>query len=98
MARVLKPAGYLVLILPDRRYYPKKSEEGANPNHEWDCYPETLMEIVKDIGNLEVILIDTLHDKLKDFVLTERDRRITNYYGHTSLNFSFEGVFQKRSR
>lgn len=94
--RVLKPAGYLVLILPDMRYYPKKGAEGANPDHEWDCYPETLVEIVKDTGNFEVIQSDTLHEKLKDVVLTERDRRIANHYGHNSLNFSFEGVFQKR--
>lgn len=98
MARVLKPAGYLVLILPDMRYYPKKGEEGANPDHEWDCYPENLVEMVKDVGNFEVIQMDTLHNKLKDVVLTERDRRIANHYGHNSLNFSFEGVFQKGGR
>lgn len=92
--RVLKPSGYLILILPDMRYYPKKGEGQANPDHKWDCYPETLGEVI-DIGNCEVIQVNTLHDKLKDVVLTKRDRRIADYYGHSSLNFSFEAVFQK---
>jgi SAM-dependent methyltransferase len=95
--RVLKPGGYLVLILPDMRHYPKKGEAGANPDHEWDCYPEVLVDIVKKAGRLKVILLDTLHDKLKDVALTPRDKKIAEAFGHNSLNFSFEAVFQKLS-
>lgn len=95
-SRVLKSGGYLVIILPDMRYYPKKGEERANPEHEWDCYPETLIKIVKDVGSFELVQIDTLHDKLKDATLTNRDTRIAKHYGHNCLNFSFEGVFQRR--
>lgn len=92
---VLKSGGYLVIILPDMKYYPKKGEQGANPDHEWDCYPEALVDIVKNAGRFKVIQLDTLHDKLKDVELTPRDRQIARAYGHNSLNFSFEGVFQK---
>jgi len=98
MLRVLKPGGYLALILPDMRYYPHKGEPGANPDHEWDCHPSTLIEMIKGIGECELVQIDTLHSKLEDVRLTERDRRIADYYGHSSLNFSFEGVFQKKGR
>ena len=94
-ARVLKPEGYLVIILPDMRYYPKRGEPGANPDHEWDCYPEALVDIVNSAGRFKVIQLDTLHDKLKDVELTPRDRKIAGAYGHNSLDFSFEGVFQK---
>ncbi len=94
--RVLKPGGYLVFILPDMRYYPRKGERGANPDHEWDCCPEILVRIVKDVGGCDLVKIDTIHDKLKVVVLTERDRRIASHYGHQSLNFSFEAVFRKR--
>lgn len=96
--RVLKPNGHLVLILPHVRYYPKKGETGANLDHKLDYEPETLMKITDSIAEFDVIQLDTLHEALKDVVLTERDRKIAEYYGHKSLNFSFEAVFQKRAR
>jgi len=96
--RILKTGGHLVLILPDMRYYPKKGEERANEDHEWDCYPDTLIEIVGDAGYCEIVQIDTLHDRLKGIVLTERDKSIADHYGHKTLNFSFEGVFRKKGR
>jgi len=94
-SRVLKSSGYLVVILPDMRYYPRKGQPNANPDHEWDCYPEVLLDIVNSAGQFKVIQLDTLHAKLKDIKLTLRDRRIADSYGHESLNFSFEGIFQK---
>jgi len=96
MLRVLKPGGNLVLILPDMRYYPRKGEAEANPDHEWDCSPSTLIEMVTAIGESELVQIDTLHNKLDDVRLTERDKKIQDYYNHSSLNFSFEGVFRKQ--
>jgi SAM-dependent methyltransferase len=93
--RLLKPGGYLVLILPDMRYYPKKGEARANPDHEWDCYPQVLVDIVTSMATCKIIQLDTLHEKLKKLESTPRDERIAAGYGHKSLNFSFEGVFQR---
>lgn len=94
-SRVLRPGGYLVIILPHMGYYPRKGESGANPDHEQDCYPEVLINLVNNAGRFKLIQIDTLHDKLEDVELTARDAKIAAVYGHKSLNFSFEGVFQK---
>jgi SAM-dependent methyltransferase len=95
MSRVLKSGGYLVLILPDMRYYPQKVRVNANPDHEWDCYPEVLLDIVNSTGQFKLVQLDTLHDKLEDVKLTLRDKKIADSYGHKSLNFSFESVFRK---
>lgn len=95
MWRVLKPGGYLILILPDMRYYPRRDEKGANPDHKWDCYPEVFLQMMQNIGKFEVIQCNTLHNKLKGIPLTARDKKIAAYYGHISLAFSFEGVFRK---
>ena len=93
--RLLKPGGYLVLILPDMRFYPKKGETRANPDHEWDCYPQVVVDLVNSVAPSKIIQLDTLHKKLKDLKLTQRDEQIAARYGHKSLNFSFEGIFQK---
>jgi SAM-dependent methyltransferase len=93
--RLLKPGGYLVLILPDMRYYPEKGEPRANPDHEWDCYPQVVVDIVTSVAQFKIVQLDTLHEKLKNLKLTPRDERIAAGYGHKSLNFSFEGIFQK---
>lgn len=93
--RLLKPSGYVVLILPDMRHYPKKGEPRANPDHEWDCYPQVVVDIVNSVAPFKLVQLDTLHEKLKNLKLTPRDERIAARYGHKSLNFSFEGIFQK---
>jgi SAM-dependent methyltransferase len=93
--RVLKRDGYLILILPDTTYYPHKNENSANTDHKWDPFPDLLADLVKDT-ELKCIQINTLHDKLINVPLTERDERIRNHYHHKSLNFSFEGIFQKQ--
>lgn len=95
MLRTLKIGGYLVIILPDDRYYPRKGEMGANPDHRMNFCPENLVKIVKQAGSCEVIQLDTFHSKLEGVALTERDKMIADHYGHKSLNFSFEGVFRK---
>jgi len=95
MLRVLRPYGYLVLILPDMRYYPERGQPGANPDHKWDCYPEMLLSMLQGLGKLEVAQLDTLHSSLEGVKLTPRDRSIAQRYGHSTLNFSFEGVFRK---
>jgi SAM-dependent methyltransferase len=95
MRRALKKGGYLIIILPDDRYYPHVGEKGANPDHKMDYSPERLVTIVQEAGKYEVIQLDTLHCKLDNVVLTARDRSIADHYGHKSFNFSFEGVFRK---
>ncbi len=95
MRRALKTGGYLVVLLPDERYYPRIGERGANPDHKRNYSPESLVTIVKQTGKWEIIQLDTLHNKLDDVSLTKRDRIIADHYGHNSFNFSFEGVFQK---
>ena len=95
MRRALKTGGHLIVLLPDDRYYPCIGEKGANPDHKMNYSPESLVRIVKQAGNWEVIQLDTLHSRLEGVLLTERDRIIADHYGHKSFNFSFEGVFRK---
>ena len=80
MRRALKPEGYLIFLLPD---------------HKLNYSPESLVNIIKQTGKWEVFQLDTLHKKLDGIVLTDRDRKIADHYGHKSFNFSFEGVFRK---
>ena len=93
--RLLKPGGYLILILPDMRFYPKKGEPRSNPDHEWDCYPQVLVDLLTSVAPFKIIQLDTIHEKLNNLKLTPRDEQIAARYGHKSLNFSFEGIFQK---
>jgi len=95
IGRLLKPGGYLVIILPDMRYYPKIGEPGANSDHKWDCYPQVVIEIVYRSASLKIVQLDTLHKRLKNVTLTHRDQRIASAYGHKSLNFSFDVICQK---
>lgn len=95
MRRTLKKDGYLVIILPDDRYYPRKGEKGANPDHKMDYSFELLVTIVQQAGKFDVVQLDTLHCKLDGVKLTKRDQFIADHYGHKSFNFSFEGVFRK---
>ena len=49
--RVLKRDGYLVLYVPDEEQYPKVGQEGANPDHCWNCNYENVVELVKATGS-----------------------------------------------
>ena len=95
--RVLKPHAYLILILPDMNFYPKTGSKEANQDHQIDYYPNMLEKVVNSSNRWKTIQLDTLHKTLQYEVLTERDRQIAAHYGHKSLNFSFEGVFQKNA-
>jgi SAM-dependent methyltransferase len=95
MRRTLKTGGHLIVLLPDDRYYPRIGEKGANLDHKMNYSPESLVTIVKQVGNWEVIQLDTVHSKLDGILLTKRDKIIADHYGHKSFNFSFEGVFRK---
>jgi len=93
--RVLKIGGFLVMLLPDKRYYPKIGEPNANPDHKHDFLPSDVKKIIDDLGKCKIIQIDTIHDKLKnDRVAIDEAKK----YGHLSLNFSFEIVAKKISQ
>ena len=49
--RVIKTGGYLVLYVPDEDEYPKVGEEGANPDHCFNCSYESVMELMRKTGS-----------------------------------------------
>ena len=53
--RVIRPGGYLVLYLPDRKFYPQKGTAGANPNHQHDFEWPDIWAILKKFGNVKLI-------------------------------------------
>jgi len=91
--RILKVGGYLVLILPHKKYYPNIGHPKANKDHKHDFLPEDVKKMIDKIGQFEVTQIDTLHEKLKtDRTAIEEAPK----YGHESLNFSFEVIARKK--
>jgi ADP-heptose:LPS heptosyltransferase/predicted SAM-dependent methyltransferase len=53
--RVIKPAGYLVLYLPDEDEYPKVGEPGANPDHKWNVSTDLVVGAMKEIGGWDMV-------------------------------------------
>ena len=53
--RVIKPGGYLILYLPDRKFYPNVGTAGANPNHEHDFEWRDIWAILKKFRNMRLI-------------------------------------------
>lgn len=49
--RVLKTDGYLVLYVPDEEAYPKVGEEGANPDHCFNCSYEVIERLMMQTGS-----------------------------------------------
>jgi ADP-heptose:LPS heptosyltransferase/predicted SAM-dependent methyltransferase len=48
--RVIKPAGHLLLYLPDESLYPKVGEPGANADHKWNVSYTLLVELMQKTG------------------------------------------------
>lgn len=46
--RVIKPGGYLCLYVPSANLYPLCGQEGANPDHKHDIYPEDLRRLLEE--------------------------------------------------
>lgn len=92
-SRKLKKGGYLILILPHPMHYPHIGSKGANPDHKYEFMPHDVLRMLKDIGEFEVISVDTLREKLKDdpWATAEAPK-----YGHKTLNFSYEIIAKKR--
>ncbi len=93
-ARVLKPEGRLVLILPDKRKYPNIGTPGANPDHKHDFAPWDLEKLMDNLG-FEILRIDTLSKRLQgdSWATWEAPK-----FGHKDLNFSFEVVANKAEK
>lgn len=49
--RVLKVGGYLVLYLPDKKFYPRIGEKNANPDHKHDFDARAIEDTMIDIGH-----------------------------------------------
>jgi len=90
--RILKVGGYLVLILPHKKYYPNIGQPNANKDHKHDFFPDDVKKMIDMIDQYELVTIDTLHNKLNDDVVAKTEAK---KYGHESLNFSFEIVARK---
>jgi ADP-heptose:LPS heptosyltransferase/predicted SAM-dependent methyltransferase len=48
--RVLKRDGYLVIYVPDEDEYPKVGEEGANPDHCFNCSYDVVLDLMRATG------------------------------------------------
>lgn len=46
--RLVKLGGYMVLYLPDKRFYPNIGQPGANPDHKHDFLPEDIISKMPD--------------------------------------------------
>lgn len=90
-SRVLKPGGYLVLIMPHKQRYPNVGTPGANVDHKRDYLPEEVAKMVSSLG-FKVIQLDTLQGKLAQVSWSKSE---APKYGHKDLNFSFEIVAMK---
>lgn len=60
-ARVVKPGGYLVILVPDKTLWNEAILNGQPPNcaHTHESYPGEISEHIKQIGGFEIIQ-DTL--------------------------------------
>src|SRR5208282_1517984 len=53
--RVLKTGGFLTLYLPDEEEYPKVGTTGANPDHKWNVNYDKIHEVMKKVGNWDMV-------------------------------------------
>ena len=49
--RVLKRDGFLIIYVPDEDEYPKVGEEGANPDHCFNCNYEVVVDLMRATGS-----------------------------------------------
>lgn len=89
--RVIRPGGYLILIMPHRERYPNVGTPGANSDHKHDYYPADVAKVVEGHA-FRIVQSDTLYDKLRDNPWSKKEAA---KYGHKDLNFSFEIVARK---
>lgn len=57
-SQMLKPGGYICLIMPTCERYPKPGEKGCNPSHRYETYPETYMQWALEFPKLIIISLD----------------------------------------
>jgi len=65
--RVVKNGGYIVLLMPHKRYYPNVGDPEANPAHQRDWLPEELLQFVN--GNLykelRIVQLESFYNKFE---------------------------------
>jgi ADP-heptose:LPS heptosyltransferase/predicted SAM-dependent methyltransferase len=49
--RVIRRDGYLILYVPDEEQYPKVGEEGANPDHCFNCSYDQVLKLMRTVGS-----------------------------------------------
>ncbi|HZY94839.1 MAG TPA: class I SAM-dependent methyltransferase [Candidatus Bathyarchaeia archaeon] len=89
--RVIRPGGYLVLIMPHKQRYPNVGTPGANTDHKHDYDPDDIAKLVDGYG-FRIAQSDTLYDRLRDNPWSKTEAA---KYGHKDLNFSFEIVAKR---
>lgn len=53
--RVIKPAGFLILYLPDEDDYPKVGEPHANVDHKWNVNIPRVVDAMKAVGGWDLL-------------------------------------------
>ena len=53
--RLIRNDGYLILYLPHKDLYPNIGQQGANPSHKYDFFPEEILSIIREFGVFDVI-------------------------------------------
>lgn len=54
--RLVKPAGFLILYLPHKKFYPNIGQPGSNPDHKHDFMPEDIIEAMKEVGGWDLMV------------------------------------------
>ena len=83
--RVLKPAGYLILYVPHKNYYPNIGHPLANGGHRHDFIPSDIINIMQQINQTKLISSNSYGPP----------NGIYDYDNRHKIEYSFEQVFQK---
>lgn len=65
--RVVKNGGYIVLLMPHKRYYPNVGDPEANPAHQRDWLPEELQHFVSGsfVQELQIVQLESFYNKFE---------------------------------
>jgi ADP-heptose:LPS heptosyltransferase/predicted SAM-dependent methyltransferase len=82
--RVLKPAGFLILYLPDEDEYPKVGEVGANPDHKWNVNIDRVVGAMKRVGGWDLVRCEkrNAEQEYSIFFVFQKRTDGKHLYGH----------------
>lgn len=65
--RVVKNGGYIILLMPHKRYYPNVGHPDANPAHQRDWLPENLLHFVNEhlACELQVVQLESFYNNFE---------------------------------